>query len=524
MSRFSKAKEILLQKCLTRYDEESTVDVFSDETNGKTDRTFLLHILIETLCWILEKDETKRELLFKHITSSLLKEKHLDSTIPITGLSRVRKEYALKFYEHIKQVHKTIVPSRQNQGIDLELGQFSYSKNIEDQFDEVEVIASGGFGTVYKVRHKFDKNYYAVKKIVFKYHNDLDYIKVLREVRNIACLKHINIVSYNNAWVESVEQSDICNNEADTETDSFIDRTSNFGNDSLPNRNVAWKETDASWVCFEGESRRGVDNGGASSDALEDCSSRPLGSSDALDDSDDSEDGITVVKMMLCIQMEFCDCDLRNWLDAKSQRKPLPFVKSELDIFKEIVTGVEYIHSGGIIHRDLKPPNIFFSFKDQVMKVGDLGLATLAPCAAGPKPNRPDLSSGLGTLPYAAPEQRQTTTYDAKVDMYSLGIILIELLMNIGTVMHLSRVIDHIKKNEFPPEILRKWPEYVPLVENLLSDPSKRMTSRQTLNLPLLNIPPTEENRILKMRIRELEQKIAELQRTVDDQCRLQDE
>jgi len=72
-----------------------------------------------------------------------------------------------------------------------------------EEFDEISFIARGGFGEVYKARHRLDGIEYAIKKITMP----ADRIEIiqqqLNEVRALAKLNHTNIVSYNAAWIES---------------------------------------------------------------------------------------------------------------------------------------------------------------------------------------------------------------------------------------------------------------------------------------------------------------------------------
>ncbi|GFS31089.1 eukaryotic translation initiation factor 2-alpha kinase 1 [Trichonephila inaurata madagascariensis] len=215
--------------------------------------------------------------------------------------------------------------------------------------------------------------------------------------------------------------------------------------------------------------------------------------------------------MMLCIQMEFCDCDLRNWLDARNAGKQLPFQKNVEDIFKEILSGVAYIHSKSVIHRDLKPQNIFFSIKDCVVKVGDFGLATLAHPNTDPSLTVSRHSSNLGTKPYAAPEQIHKSHYDSKVDMYSLGIILIELLLKFKTAAEFSRILDQVKSEKIPEELNKDWPEFVPLVQNLVQEePKLRMNAKEVLNMSLLRCNHAEESSALWIKVKDLENELAQ--------------
>ncbi|GFQ99027.1 eukaryotic translation initiation factor 2-alpha kinase 1, partial [Trichonephila clavata] len=470
----------------------------------KTDSTFLLHILIETLCCLLEKEDDKRQQLFECICSSLTKQKYLDPMVYET-LAPIRREYASKFYEHIRKVHSTLAPSSLLQGAYSELAdslviQKTYIK-YKDMFNEIQIIGKGGFGIVCKARHKVDNMVYAVKKIIFTYRNDSDYNKVMREVKSFAGLSHMNVVGYNNAWVQTVEQLSETLTESSSTSYSSSDDSDpvDFLRSSTPLRRDFNRYSESDSILFYASTTQEVDS---SDSSFEDSTldEELVGINPKLD-----------VKMMLCIQMEFCDCDLRNWLDARNAGKQLPFQKKVADIFKEILSGVAYIHSKSVIHRDLKPQNIFFSIKDCMVKVGDFGLATLG------HPN-PDSSlavsrhsTNLGTKPYAAPEQIHKSHYDSKVDMYSLGIILIELLLQFKTAAEFSRILDQMKSGKIPEELNKDWPEFVPLVQNLVQEePKLRMNAKEVLNMPLLQGNHVEEINALWIKVKDLENELSQ--------------
>lgn len=100
--------------------------------------------------------------------------------------------------------------------------------------------------------------------------------------------------------------------------------------------------------------------------------------------------------------------------------------------------GLSYIHSRRIIHRDLKPPNIFLMENNKV-KIGDFGLATVGTIESNPYEQEivdyTDKTRGVGTSFYRAPEQLKSTDYGQKVDIYSLGIIMLELFYQFDTNM-----------------------------------------------------------------------------------------
>ncbi len=95
--------------------------------------------------------------------------------------------------------------------------------------------------------------------------------------------------------------------------------------------------------------------------------------------------------------------------------------KKILDIGFQIASGMAYAHSRGLIHRDLKPANILFA-GDGTAKVTDFGLAVLRGSGA-------DAFAGFGTAAYAAPEQHQKKEIGPAADIWSFGVILLEMFL-----------------------------------------------------------------------------------------------
>ncbi|MFQ5753016.1 MAG: protein kinase, partial [bacterium] len=93
-----------------------------------------------------------------------------------------------------------------------------------------------------------------------------------------------------------------------------------------------------------------------------------------------------------------------------------------LDITVQIARGLQRAHEAGIIHRDIKPSNIILTTRGEV-KIIDFGIAKLAG-------NRAVTKSGttLGTVAYMAPEQLHGETVDRRADIWSLGVVLFEML------------------------------------------------------------------------------------------------
>ncbi|CEL51756.1 hypothetical protein RSOLAG1IB_00291 [Rhizoctonia solani AG-1 IB] len=89
--------------------------------------------------------------------------------------------------------------------------------------------------------------------------------------------------------------------------------------------------------------------------------------------------------------------------------------------FKQVLKGVEYLHSQGVAHRDIKPENLFFNEHGH-LKIGDYGASTVYRL---PWEKNIHMSTGLcGSEPYIAPEQFTPGPYDARlVDIWACGIV-----------------------------------------------------------------------------------------------------
>ncbi len=103
--------------------------------------------------------------------------------------------------------------------------------------------------------------------------------------------------------------------------------------------------------------------------------------------------------------------------------------KQQLELFIRICEAVNYAHQRGVIHRDLKPGNILIE-ADGNPKVLDFGLARVTDVDVNVTTAGIDAGRIQGTLPYISPEQVQghTDQIDIRTDVYSLGVILYQLL------------------------------------------------------------------------------------------------
>jgi calcium-dependent protein kinase len=129
-----------------------------------------------------------------------------------------------------------------------------------------------------------------------------------------------------------------------------------------------------------------------------------------------SEDGKTwyiILKLYTGTLKEYQNQEYQN-------SKKLMNEKKVVEIIKRIASGLAHLHENGLTHRDLKPQNILYDIKSNNFVIADLGISKF-----GDK-----LETQIGTQYYMAPEILGMNKYDCKVDIWSFGCIVFELMTN----------------------------------------------------------------------------------------------
>ncbi|MBI3696421.1 MAG: protein kinase [Acidobacteria bacterium] len=108
-------------------------------------------------------------------------------------------------------------------------------------------------------------------------------------------------------------------------------------------------------------------------------------------------------------------------LKNKIERGPLP-VPEALDLALQVAQGLAKAHGQGLVHRDVKPANVIVT-RDGVAKIVDFGLAKMADSTELTK-----TGTTMGTAAYMSPEQAQGEHVDSRTDVWSLGVVLYEML------------------------------------------------------------------------------------------------
>uniref|UniRef100_A0A0P6F0G7 Protein kinase domain-containing protein n=1 Tax=Daphnia magna TaxID=35525 RepID=A0A0P6F0G7_9CRUS len=371
---------------------------------------------------------------------------------------------------------------------------FTKSEPLEsrflEEFDQIELLSKGAFGHVYGARKKMENKKYAVKCIKLGKNHEEMAEDSTREVKVLSNIRHNNIVFYYNAWCEkdppSGEYHDDDMNDENGDYSSESDNTS-FDSKRLEKAKQLYENVS---VTSRSDHLALSSQRQSSSDTDSNVSFR-AGTNDQTSHHDVSSSQSTESSIQpsknytyLYIQMELCQQqNLASWLETRD-----PSHLKVDQIYREILLAVNYLHSKDLVHRDLKPSNIFFD-SDWSIKVGDFGLSKSIATDEGSQSayisteenksntfgSRVNHTVYVGTKPYMAPEQENSQTYNHKVDVYALAIILFELKMGpFDTNSERVNIIAQLKSFQLPHDFKCDIKLKQLLYSMLSVDPDKR--------------------------------------------------
>ncbi|KAK0477848.1 kinase-like domain-containing protein [Armillaria novae-zelandiae] len=446
-----------------------------------------------------------------------------DHVMPEAWLSKDAKNESLLLYTHHRDIHAVgVILLQMLLGLDVTerfsdvhtalrssvsgSPEFNYFRGPmfrqascrKEDWEELELLGKGAFGSVIKARDRIDNHVYAVKKVRLRtLRSDT---KTFREVNTLSRLSHRFIVRYYTTWVETAEPtSTAASDESRSESDSssHSNGTEN-GMTSVPSR-IQLREPSGP-IIFNMDD---LDDLGGTlrgsfpsihftglSEPQEDMDSdneTPFGGLFRKAGEENSEGLGTmtpplIVQRTLYIQMEFVERQtLKEQVD-----EGIP--ESEANCGR----------SGAHIYRDIKLANIFIDTKGNC-KVGNFGLATSSLTAVDPSDvssrvvaQETDMTLEVSTHLYIAPEvqsRRRRPTNHTKADMYSLGIVFFEMNYSFTTGSERISVIKALRRPEivFPDswDALR-LPQREIITWLLQHEPEDRPTALELSQSPLL--------------------------------------
>ncbi|MGV2941060.1 Stk1 family PASTA domain-containing Ser/Thr kinase [Mesobacillus sp. LC4] len=160
------------------------------------------------------------------------------------------------------------------------------------------------------------------------------------------------------------------------------------------------------------------------------------------------------------IVMEYVDGQtLKQYIQ---QHAPVP-VEEALDIMKQLTSAISHAHQNHIVHRDIKPHNILIDSNGTV-KITDFGIAMALSATSITQTN-----SVLGSVHYLSPEQARGGMANKKSDIYSIGIVMFELLTGRLPFSGESAVSIALKHLQSETPSLKRWNPQIPQsVENVV--------------------------------------------------------
>ena len=472
----------------------------SSRKRNQAQGKLLLVALLENYCMLYDQSKEQNQQLFFMLCQYLCRMGIIDSTDFLEEFTSVRASYKRAFKElvikalvTVKQMEDEALGKRElivEEGSHSGLGQQLIPKHIirsphigarlklpqtsipiditalldtktsrfEEDFEEIGLLGRGAFGKVLHCRNKMDSRSYAVKIVKTDSSGGSELAKILREVKLLADIEHQNVVRYYGSWFQFTTPSSKSNTTmSDSETDD---------DDSIPISSSAMK-----------------DNVSESIPSANFAKSKPL---------------------TLFIQMELCQHTLKNWIEDLN-REINTFRRIEgkiLYCILDLLLGIACIHEKKYIHRDIKPSNIYWKFKststtyqvdssDRIgcWKIGDFGLATWISSNQENLTLEQQQSYGIGTIAYASPEQLEekktfNATYSFETDIYSLGLILFELLHPFETGMERVKVLTDLRMGIMSDEFVTAMPKEAALILWMISpNPKMRPSVADILKL-----------------------------------------
>jgi len=195
-------------------------------------------------------------------------------------------------------------------------------------------------------------------------------------------------------------------------------------------------------------------------------------------DIGESDDG------RLFMAMTFCT---GQTLKQKMARGRLS-LEDSLHIARQVADGLQCAHEAGIIHRDLKPANLMLTEQGRV-RILDFGIAKLEGATEWTRPG-----TQMGTVAYMSPEQAHGDRIDHRTDLWSLGVVLYEMLTGTRPFRgEYEQAMLYSILHETPTPVRTLCPEapdaLVRIVENLLrKDPGERYPDMATVSSRLLDV------------------------------------
>ncbi|EMS13440.1 interferon-induced, double-stranded RNA-activated protein kinase [Entamoeba histolytica HM-3:IMSS] len=386
-----------------------------------------------------------------------------------------------------------------------------YPDFLNKDFVQVRQLDKGAFGKIFVARRKDDSKVYVLKMInsedylTFSNKQDEQLQSFSSRLNEVSSRKpqgdfKIGIIPFNDdddfdeddfqeqQW-DIDEDSDNINNDIQWGFDEDLDKENSNSINEMNQKSNVFESNEDEEDDYEYVTVSDNDESYSEISEFETNKEEPIKLSGEITDKEVEEKEIKQISIdktnlqlnetsnervkVVVIQMEYCSgSNLSRIIESQELHYSKKNANEKINFyFKQIITGIQYIHSKNIIHGDLKPANIFRD--GDILKIGDFGYATMAK-------NR-NKCKFVGTPGYTAPEV-SSGDYDTSIDIYSLGIILLEMCMSCVTRSEFILGIELIKKRQINETVSKYFPQLSQLILNMTEfDPKKRPDANQIL-------------------------------------------
>lgn len=427
----------------------------------------------------------------------------------------------------------------------LDVAQLGHSY-FEKNFTRVQLLGRGAFGEVWHCKNLEDGRHYAVKLVRYRGGGGGGGSgcgaagagreeHVVREAETLALMDHPNVLHFHQAWIErdvpGCTMAEKASGDATSSTRASSWPPTPASTPFAPPPSPAQRlklptlllcdpsSTEGSWFTYDGGScgsgivffewnegecnveewsRRGED---AKLGTRPSCRSAERQA--VLPEDLDPASEYTAT---LYLQVELCKEDtLQTWIaqrnaqfgDSSRISSSRAWAKKAISILQQCALALAHIHGQSCVHRDVKPSNIFFSLKDNSVRLGDFGLAKVLSgdanrplCQESPVldpvwPSRRGSRRTVGTPSYSSPEQLAGQELYTSSDIYSLGLVLAEILCPVKTQMERASVLEGLRhKRQLPATAMVAFPVLAELaVQMTQPSPPERPTAAKILEI-----------------------------------------
>ncbi|XP_022914081.1 eukaryotic translation initiation factor 2-alpha kinase 1-like [Onthophagus taurus] len=532
---------------------EDSVCVITNSLKPSTPISILIESLVKNLCYLYEPNPDNATRTYRLICEKLYSMRLIDESYDMNEFEGMRNQYQRAVHHLLTTASggdqtNPLRPLWPNVDITNEWSHYYR------EFDELEYIAGGGFGKVYKVKHKLDSTEYAVKKIFIRSEGINSVRNYLSEVKTFASLNHSNIVQYKAAWLElgaDIGKNVITEHTSESEI-SFSSSLESMGNEDhrildeninqvetylyptmISEAELSFQRTKEKSSEFEVKFEQSIEFNHHSLSNSQEVNGKKKCREKRNSISEGGKAICTIEEIQniqqlqtrqhpkwatLYIQMTLCQTTLKQWLENRNIGEAhldnngviVPVggdlrSKTIIEILKQLLQGLQYIHSKNIVHHDIKPSNIFLQNDNGslLVQLGDFGLACPLQSARH--------SLALGTKLYAAPEQLRGSC-NRKSDMYSLGIIVLELTESFQTDMERVESINQLREGHLDPQLQEQQPQLSLIIRQLVVNNPNERPDAMTL-LQRLTVDVNVESEIVKDLRTQLAEKEKEISR-----------